>query len=106
MVVSVYLRAISFGFVLSLATLVLMAIGAVLGANFLLPAIVFFGMPFVYLFNFIVPDGFIYQIFPDGGGPALIGISLVGALLQLVAIYSWLIYRFKIRPKRPIKSKT
>jgi len=95
----VYFRAILFGVSLSLATLALVVIAAMLGVSFLLPALIYFGAPLAYLLNLIIPDQLIYQLVPEGGGPAFIGISLVGALLQLIAVYSLAIYRFRYRAR-------
>lgn len=93
--VSVYFRATLFGVVLSFATLLLVVVAVMLGASFLSPCIVFFGVPTAYLLNLMIPDQIIYQLVPEGGGPAFIGMSLVGALLQLTVIYSFAIYRFR-----------
>jgi hypothetical protein len=93
----VYLRAISLGVALSVATLALIAVAVMLGADFLISALLYFGAPSIYLLTSVVPAGLVYRLVPDGGGPAFVLLSLVGVFLQLAIIYGWLIYRFKLR---------
>ena len=88
-----YFRALLIGLALGLATFVSTVVAAMLGASFLLPGLIFFGAPSAYFLKLIIPEQFIYKLVPGGGGAAFIGISLVGALLQLIAIYSLIIYR-------------
>jgi hypothetical protein len=65
------------------------ALGAsMLGASFVLAAFVLFGMPSAYLFNLMLSTEVFYQLFPEGGGPAFVGLSIVGSFFQLLVIYS------------------
>jgi hypothetical protein len=89
------LREFCLAIALSLATLVVAVVVAVLGLSFLMQVIIFFGVPTGYLIGLIIPNSLLYQLAPEGGGPAFVGMSLIGAFIQLAVIYSVLIYRMK-----------
>ncbi len=64
-------------------------LGAVaLGASFLVAPLVFFGYPSAALLNALIPTPLFYQLFPDGGPSAFLGLAVIGALLQLSVIFA------------------
>jgi len=82
------LKSVGAGVVLT-ATTVALVFGAVaLGASFLVYPFVLFGTPSALLLSALIPTLVFYQLFPEGGGPGFIGLSIFGALLQLFALFS------------------
>lgn len=63
--------------------------GAVaLGASFLVAPLIIFGYPTAALLNALIPTPLFYQLFPEGGPSAFLGLSVVGALFQLSVIFA------------------
>ncbi|ODB98029.1 hypothetical protein A3196_15445 [Candidatus Thiodiazotropha endoloripes] len=60
----------------------------------------------IFIMDKIIPSSFVYLLFPDGGGPAGVGLIISSAIIQwgfiLSVIVYFLIYR-RGSPNQPIK---
>lgn len=76
------------GAVLSAVTVAAFFGAVALGASFLVAPFVLFGSPSASLLSTLIPTSVFYLFFPEGGGPAFIGLSVFGTLLQLFILFS------------------
>ena len=81
------IKSVFAGLVLSVLTAATAFGAAILGASFALSGFVLFGTPSAYLLTLVLSTEFFYQLFPEGGGPAFVGLAIIGSLLQLFVIY-------------------
>ena len=82
------IKSLLFGVVLSGITLGAILGAVALGASFLVAPLIIFGYPSAALLEALIPTPLFYQLFPEGGPSAFLGLAVVGALLQLSVIFA------------------